>query len=77
MSTSEILNELAKMTPAERREIAQRLAEMENGTIDLRSQGLDAAEAGELRGRLAAFAEEWDSPEMSAYDNYDAARSRL
>jgi hypothetical protein len=77
MSTSEILNELAKMTPAERREIAQRLAEMENGTIDLRSHGIDAAEAGELRGRLAAFAEEWDSPEMSAYDNYDAARSRL
>jgi hypothetical protein len=77
MSTAEILNELAKMTPAERREIAQRLAEMEGGTIDLRSHGIDAAEAGELRGRLASFAEDWDSPEMSAYNDYDAARSRL
>jgi DNA-binding GntR family transcriptional regulator len=77
MSTTEILNELAKMTPAERREIAKRLAEMEGGTIDLRIHGIDGAEAAELRRHLERFAEEWDSPEMIAYDHYDAARSHL
>lgn len=77
MSTTEILNELAKMTPAERREIAKRLAEMEGGAIDLRSRGIDEAAAAELRGRLEVFGEEWDGPEMTAYDHYDAARSNL
>lgn len=75
MSTTEILNALAKMTPAERREIAKRLAEMDGGAINLRSLGIDEAEAAELRGRLERFGEEWDSPEMTAYDHYDAARS--
>lgn len=44
--------------------------------VDLRACGIGAAEAAELRGRLSAFAEEWESPEMSPYDNYHAARSR-
>jgi hypothetical protein len=30
-----------------------------------------------MRARLATFAEDWDSPEMAAYDDYDAAKSRL
>ena len=44
--------------------------------IDLVSRGLDSA-AADLRGRLATFAEEWDSPEMDIYDDYDAARADL
>ena len=56
MSTTEILNELAKMTPAERQEIAKRLAEIEGGAIGLRSHGIDGPEAAELRGRLECFA---------------------
>ncbi|MBI4658866.1 MAG: hypothetical protein HY735_08485 [Verrucomicrobia bacterium] len=44
--------------------------------VDLRAHGIGAAEAAELRGRLSAFAEDWESPEMSAYDNYHAAKSR-
>jgi hypothetical protein len=36
--------------------------------IDLRARGIDEAQAAELRARLAAFAEEWDSSEMSIYD---------
>lgn len=43
--------------------------------VDLRAQGVDEEQAAELRGRLAPFAEDWDSPEMSIYDNYDAAKS--
>jgi len=40
--------------------------------IDLRSRGIAEEQAGELRAQLATFAEEWDSPEMSVYDNYPA-----
>ena len=47
------------------------------GGIDLRAHGIGQAEAAELRARLSTFAEDWDSAEMSAYDDYDAARSRL
>jgi hypothetical protein len=77
MSTIEILNELAKLTPAERREIAQRLAEMECGFVDLRSRCIDNHGAAELRARLQQFGEDWDSPEMNAYDDYDASKATL
>lgn len=40
--------------------------------IDLRMRGINEEQAGELRAQLASFAEEWDSPEMSIYDNYGA-----
>ena len=33
MSTGEILDELVKLTPEERRVIARRLAELESGTV--------------------------------------------
>ena len=45
--------------------------------IDLRARGIDAAQAAELRTSLGSFAEEWNSPEMTLYDNYDAARTKL
>jgi len=48
---------------------------LEPGGIDLRQRGIDEAQAASLRHRLAAFAEEWESPEMSIYDDYDAAAS--
>lgn len=47
------------------------------GEIDLRAQGIDEQQAADLRARLAPFAEDWNSPEMDSYDNYDAARSTL
>jgi len=47
------------------------------GGVDLRARGMTEAQTLELRAALAAFAEEWESPEMEAYDDYDAARSRL
>jgi hypothetical protein len=50
---------------------------LEPHTIDLRERGINAFEAAELRSRLATFAEDWDSPEMSIYDDYDAAKSKL
>jgi hypothetical protein len=38
-------------------------------SIDLRERGIDESQAADLRRRLAAFAEDWDRPEMNAYDD--------
>ena len=38
------------------------------GSVDLLNRGVDEAQARDLRSRLAAFAEDWDRPEMNAYD---------
>ena len=46
------------------------------GDVDLRAYGIDPAQAADLRARLAPFAEDWNSPEMAAYDHYDAAKPR-
>jgi uncharacterized UPF0146 family protein len=50
---------------------------LESGLIDLRTRGVNEEQAAELRARLATFADDWDSPEMSIYDNYDAAKAKL
>ena len=50
---------------------------LESGPIDLRMRGIDEAQAADLRARLKTFAEDWDSPEMDVYDNYDAAKAKL
>jgi hypothetical protein len=44
--------------------------------VDLHERGIDKKQAERLRAQLASFAEDWESPEMSDYDNYDAARSK-
>ena len=36
--------------------------------VDLRERGIDESQAADLRHRLARFAEDWDRPEMSVYD---------
>jgi hypothetical protein len=50
---------------------------LESGPIDLRARGIDEAQAADLRARLKTFAEDWDSPEMDVYDDYDAAKAKL
>ena len=47
-----------------------------SGSVDLRQRGISKAQAKVLRAQLAAFAEDWDSPEMSVYDDYDANKSQ-
>lgn len=47
---------------------------LEPKPIDLRSRGVDGVQAADLRARLATFAEDWESPEMNVYDDYDAAK---
>jgi hypothetical protein len=36
--------------------------------VDLRERGVDESQAADLRRRLTPFAEDWDRPEMAAYD---------
>jgi hypothetical protein len=38
------------------------------GSVDLEARGIDEAQAADLRARLRAFAEDWERPEMAAYD---------
>ena len=49
----------------------------EPGVVDLRKRGIDEGQAFELRSRLATFSAEWDDPAMDAYDDYDAARTKM
>ena len=41
---------------------------LESRGIDLRDHGIVESQAAELRHRLNAFAEDWNRPEMDAYD---------
>jgi hypothetical protein len=50
---------------------------IESTPIGLAAQGIDPDQAEILRTSLATFSEDWNSPEMSIYDNYDAAKATL
>jgi hypothetical protein len=41
---------------------------LDEGTVNLSDRGIDEAEAANLRARLMPFVEDWESPEMEAYD---------
>ena len=41
---------------------------LDEAAVDLRERGIEEAQAADLRARLAAFAEDWERPEMEAYD---------
>ncbi len=49
---------------------------MGSSDIDLRAQGINQAQAAELRAALAVF-EDWNEAEMDVYNDYDAAKSNL
>jgi hypothetical protein len=40
--------------------------------IDVRERGIEESQAADLRHRLASFTEDWDRPEMAAYDDLPA-----
>ena len=50
---------------------------VDSNDVDLASHGIDKSQAEALRNSLATFADDWNSPEMSIYDNYDAVKSQL
>jgi hypothetical protein len=41
---------------------------LSEGAVILSEHGIDERQAASLRERLGAFAEDWDLPEMEAYD---------
>jgi len=45
--------------------------------IDLRARGIGEVQAADLRGRLSIFVEDWESPEMDIYDDYDKSKSNI
>jgi hypothetical protein len=49
---------------------------LEAEKIDLRKHGIDKRQARMLRAQLSTFAEEWNSPEMNAYDHYNVGHIR-
>ena len=73
MSRAEIIAEIPKLSPADRREILRRILEVEeNGGVDLPARGLGETHAAELRARLKTFAEDWERPEADVYDQAPA-----
>ena len=50
---------------------------VESGNLDLQARGIGEGHAADLRKRLARSADDWDSPEIDAYDDYDNAKARL
>jgi hypothetical protein len=42
------------------------------GVVDLDTRGIEREQAADLRRRLATFAEDWQQPEMDAYDAPEA-----
>lgn len=45
--------------------------------VDLAAHGIDRSQSEVLRNSLTTFADDWNSPEMGIYDNYDAAKNQL
>ena len=74
VSATEIINELPKLTAAELQAVRRKLMEIapEESAIDLRECGIDERQAADLCARLKSFAEDWERPEASVYDNTPA-----
>ncbi len=49
---------------------------VESDSVNLEHHGISEAQAEKLRDTLAVSAEEWESLEMGAYDDYAAAKAR-
>lgn len=47
---------------------------LENGAMDMRQHGIDEEQAASSRQRLSTFIEDWKSPEMAIYDDYDESK---
>ena len=74
MSAAQIIDELPKLTAAELQAVRRKLAEIaaENSAVALHDRGIDEVQAADLRSRLKTFAEDWERPEASIYDENPA-----
>ena len=55
-------------TPADVDEARVIVTFLPDGAVSLSERGINEAQAASLRARLGTFAEDWESPEMGAYD---------
>lgn len=55
-------------TPANVEEARVIVTFLAEGVVDLSKRGIDETQAANLRARLGTFAEDWEQPEMGAYD---------
>lgn len=55
-------------TPPDVTEARVMVTFLTEGEIDLEERGIKEAQAADLRARLRTFAEDWERPEMEAYD---------
>ncbi|MFH1350784.1 MAG: hypothetical protein ABII26_07570 [Pseudomonadota bacterium] len=69
--------ELKEAPPAVQDDTPVIVTFLRSGRTDLRERGINEATAAESRSRLSTFAEDWDSPEMDVYNEYDTFKSRL
>lgn len=80
MSAKEIIAELPKLTEAELRSVLESALQLAKAdkqlhedpttyrVVNLSDRNIGEAQAGDLRGRLRAFSEDWERPEDSVYD---------
>jgi len=69
--------ELAEMPINVREETPVIVTFLTLGYVDLRARGIDETQAADLRARLTTFVEDWSSPEMDIYDNYETVKADL
>jgi uncharacterized UPF0146 family protein len=50
---------------------------VDSNDVDLADHAINVSQAQTLRNSLSTFVDDWNSPEMSIYDNYDAIRSHF
>ncbi len=50
------------------KDFAEFLLSREAGAVNLSERGINQVEAADLRARLQAIGEDWERPEMGAYD---------
>jgi hypothetical protein len=74
VSVAQIINELPKLTAVELEAVRRKLAEIscETSPMVLQDHGMDEVRAADLRSRLKTFAEDWERPEASIYDETPA-----
>ena len=50
---------------------------LESSPLSLQARGINEDQAADLRAQLYTFCEDWDSPEMDIYDDYDTVKAKL
>lgn len=69
--TLQLLRAYEALPPQEQQAFVRELFRR-HPAVDLSERGIDAAQAADLRARLKTFAEDWERPEMSVYDETPA-----